>query len=388
MVNFTQLIALEHSLVGTRVLSVYLDGTARDPAKQRMWRVQLDHSVDDLRVWLAGSPHAEREEFEQCLRLLDQELEAFTGNVGAPGWAAFITADRVHEASLLPVAMPTQAVWSTGMSVAPYMRALKEIRPVAVVLVDSKRADVHQYYLGKLEHIDTLRAHHAVMKPSHMGDAPRQGFHPGTRGDTGHDEAQRSLLVGTNRMLADAAECALRVAGAEGWIATGGIPKVSRQLAESLSSRARDRVLNIESLDIHASEADLAEAARVAASTLRNAMDAARIAEITDRGEATGLGALGPAATQQTLDQRRVRELYVTHRYLEDHAAEAEDAVRSAIDQGAVVEEVSGAAAEQLDAHGGMAARLRYRVAYDTTAPSPGTKPSASTPESHVYEQS
>ena len=368
MLNLSQLIALEHSLRGTRVLSVYLDGTASDPAQQRAWRVQLDHSLNDLRVWLTGSPHAEREDFEQCVRLLDHELEAFTGNVGAHGWSAFITADRVHKASLLPVAMPTQAVWSTGMSVAPYMRALKEVRPVAVLLVDSKRADIHRYYLGKLEHIDTLRAHHTVMKPSHMGDAPRQGFHPGTRGDTGHDEAQRSLLVGTNRMLADAAECALRVAGAEGWIVTGGIPKVGRQLAERLSSRAGGRVLNIESLDIHASEADLAEAARVAASTLRNAMDAARIAEITDRGDGTGVGALGPAATRQTLDQRRVRELYVTHRYLEDHAADAENAVRSAIDQGAVVEEVSGAAAEQLDAHGGMAARLRYSVAYNNSA--------------------
>jgi hypothetical protein len=367
MLNFSRLVALERSLRGVHVLSVYLDGTAKDPANQRAWRVQLDHSLDDLRTWLDGSPHAERESFAQCVRLLDHELEAFTGNVGAPGWAAFITPDRVHEASLLPVAMPTQTVWSTGMSVAPYMRALKEIRPVAVVLVDSRKADVHRYYGGKLERIETVRAYHTVMQPSHMGDAPRPGFHAGTRGDTGHDEAQRSLLVGTNRMLADAAECAMRIAGSDGWIVTGGIPKVGRQVAELLSPRAPGRVLNVESLDIHASGADLTEAARAAASTLRNAMDAARIAEIAEiadsGGAAAGLGALGPSATRETLDQRRVRELYVTHRYLEDHAALAEDAVRSAMDQGAMVEEVSGAGAEQLDAHGGMAARLRYRVA-------------------------
>jgi len=362
MLNFSRLIVLERSLRGVHVLSVYLDGTAKDPANQRAWRVQLDHSLDDLRTWLDGSPHAEREGFEQCVGLLDHELEAFPGNVGAPGWAAFITPDRVHEASPLPVPMPTQTVWSTGMSVAPYMRALKEIRPVAVVLVDSKKADVHRYYRGKLERIETLHAYHTVMQPGHMGDAPRPGFHAGTRGDTGHDQAQRSLLAGTNRMLADAAECAMGIAGTEGWIVTGGIPKIGRQLAERLSPHARGRVLNVESLDIHASEADLAEAARAAASTLRNAMDASHIAEITDRDEATGLGALGPSATRETLDQRRVRELYVTHRYLQDHAAFAEDAVRSAIDQGALVEEVSGAAADQLDAHGGMAARLRYRV--------------------------
>lgn len=362
MRNLSQLIALERSLRGARVLSVYLDGTATDPAKQRAWRVQLDHCLDDLRVWLVGTSHAEREEFERCVRLLEDELKAFTRSVGAPGWAAFITAQGVREASPLPVPMPTQAVWSTGMSVAPYMRALKETRPLVIALVDSTRTDVYQYYLGAIERIETIHAHHVVMAPSHMGNAPRQGFHPGTRGETGHDEAQRSLLAGTNRMLAQAADRLIRVAGGEGWIVTGGIPQVSRQLADKLSARVPDRVLNLDSLDIHASEADLVEVARAAASRLRNAADAAHTAEIADRGAATGLGALGPAATREALGQSRVRELYITHHYLEDHAAEAEDAVRAAIDQDATVEEVSGPAAEQLDAHGGMAARLRYRV--------------------------
>ena len=363
MMNFSQLVALAASLRESRVLTVYLDGTATDPAQQRSWRVQLDQSLDNLRAWLIGSDHSEREAFEQCVRILEKELEAFKENVPMPGWAAFIAADRVHEASLLPVAMPTQAVWSTGASVAPYMRALKEVRPVVVVHVDSTRADVHRYYLGRLEHIATLRAHHTVMKPSHMGDAPRVGFHGGTRGDTGHDEAQRSLLAGTKRMLSEAAERTLRVAGPDGWIVTGGIPQVSLHLAGMLASRAPDRVMHDDSLDIHASRAELAAAARAGASKLRNAMDGARVSEIIDGSNATGLGAMGPAATRETLDQRRVRELYLTHHYLEKHAAEAEAAVRSAIDQGAVIEEVSGAAAEQLDAHGGIAARLRYRLA-------------------------
>lgn len=366
--NFSQLVALADSLRETRVLTVYLDGTATDPAQQRSWRVQLDQSLDNLRTWLVESDKSEREAFEQCVRILEKELEAFTENVPMPGWAAFITADRVHEASLLPVVMPTQAVWSTGASVAPYMRALKEVRPVVVVHVDSTKADVYRYYLRTLEHVTTLRAYHAVMEPSHMGDAPRVGFHAGTRGDTGHDEAQRSLLAGTKRMLSDAAERALRIAGPDGWIVTGGIPQVSLHLADMLAPHAPDRVLRNDSLDIHASKADLAEAARASASSLRNEMDSKRVAEIFDGSNATGLGALGPAAAKETLDQRRVRELYLTHRYLENHAAEAEAAVRSAIDQGALIEEVSGAAADQLDAHGGMAARLRYRLSPASTS--------------------
>ena len=62
MLNTTQLVALERSLRDRRVLSVSLDGTAKDPASKRMWRVRLDHGLSDLRDWLADSPHAERDE--------------------------------------------------------------------------------------------------------------------------------------------------------------------------------------------------------------------------------------------------------------------------------------------------------------------------------------
>ena len=70
----------------------------------------------------------------------------------------------------------------------------------------------------------------------------------------------------------------------------------------------------------------------------------------------------GHAAAERALQQKRVRELYITHRFLEEHTRHAEDAVRDAIDQGATVEEVERGAAERLDKHGGIAARLRYRL--------------------------
>jgi hypothetical protein len=63
-----------------------------------------------------------------------------------------------------------------------------------------------------------------------------------------------------------------------------------------------------------------------------------------------------------------VRDLYVTHRFLEDHAAEAERAIRAALDQDASVEEVSGQAAERLNEHGGMAVGLRFRDRHGSTS--------------------
>ena len=368
MLTYTELTALEHSLRERHVLSVYIDGTVPNPAEKHAWRVRVDQSLNDVRAWLAGSAHDEREEFERCAERLLSELDAFRGNVRGPGWAGFFVSNRVCEASRLPVPVPTRVVWSTGISVAPYMRVLKEARPVAVVLVDATRADLYRYEGGELKAIDTVRAHHVVTPPAHMGNAPRAGFHPGTRGDTGHDSAQRSLEEGTRRMMRDVETKTVRIGGPDGWIVAGGIPKISHQLTEHLQKLAPGRVLDLPSLDVHSTEAQLAEAARFAAHTLRSLLDARRITDVIDDEQAQGLGTLGLTSTSDALDRWCVRELYLTGSFIERHPAAAEDAVRAAIDQDAVVEQVAGDAEIELDAHGGIAARLRYRMVPYATA--------------------
>ena len=185
------------------------------------------------------------------------------------------------------------------------------------------------------------------------------------------------MLNGTSRMLKDVADHAVRLAGTDGWLLTGGIPQASAELAHSIAHSAPGRVLNLESLDIHASEAEITVAAELGASALRDALDLHQIEEIMGHANGNGSVALGPAATCEALEQLQVRELYLTHAFIEDHAADADDAVRNALDQHALVEEVSREAARQLDGHGGMAARLRYRP--------PGTE--ASTLEAEIGAQ-
>jgi hypothetical protein len=364
MLAYMELVRLERSLREQPVLSVYLDGTAEDFASQHAWRSHLDTSLKDLRVWLEGFSHTERALFERCVALLETELAPLHHGVGAPGWAAFITGDGVRDAEPLPVPMPTMAVWSTGACVAPYIRALKQTRPVIVVVADARQARLYRYRAGVLDKVKTARAHARVEPPSHMGDPSRFGFHAGVRGATGRDGAQRALLEGTRRLLYRVAEQALKLAGVDGWILVGGIPAVSAKLAQMLAASARTRVLHLEMLEVHASDADIRRAAEGGASALRDAWDLRQIEEIVDQAEQPdSVVALGPAATHLALQGLRVRELYLTHRYVESHMADAEDAVRAAFTQSAVVEELAGPAALQLDALGGMAARLRYRLA-------------------------
>ena len=363
MLTYAQLMTFYRSLRDKRVLSVYIGDSVANPAEQRAWRVSLDGALKDLRTWLSDASHEEREAFERDVRLLDGELAAFTGSTGTPGWVAFIASNKVVAAHPLPVPVPTIAVWSTGPCLAPYMRALKQTRPVIVALADARKAELYRYRLGKLNHIETVRAHHVVEPPAHMGASPRQGFHAGTRGTTGHDAAQRSLLEGRDRMLAETSRRIGELVGDDGWILIGGTRRVVTRLTRNLAPIAPRRVLELATLDIHSTEAQIAEASAAGASALRDAFDDERLTEIAERAGANGLGVLGPAETRMALEQSSVRELYVTRHYLEEHAAEAEDAVRSALDQDATVEEVSGNVAERLDRDGGMAAGLRFRPA-------------------------
>jgi hypothetical protein len=368
MLTHSQLIHLERSLRDERVLSVYLHGAADDPAARLVWRTDLDRSIRDLRRWLAGSSHDEREEFERCVSLLEELLAPYAAGLSSPGWAGFITDGTVQDAERLPVPMPTMAIWSTGMCVAPYIRALKLTRPVVLAVLDTRAARIYRYQLGNLDAVATIHAHATIDAPAHMGDAPRAGFHPGVRGETAHDAVQRAHAVGTERMLRQAEVVVAKHAALDGGILVGGAARVASRFRSALAQSVSDRVLHLESLHADASDAEIAAAAKLGASALRDAADLRRVAEIVGAESAHGVAALGPAATRRALERLTVRELYVTGRFLEDHMAEAEDAVRQALDQGALVEQVSGDAAARLDEHGGLAARLRYRVTEATEA--------------------
>lgn len=361
MLSYLELVRLERSLRGQPVLSVYLDGTATDFATQHAWRTQLDQALDDLRAWLGGSSPGERALFERCVATLETQVGAFQHAVGAPGWAAFITGDGVRHAGSLAAPMPTKAVWRTGACVSPYLRAIKQTRPAILAVVDSRKARLYRYQSGAIEKIKTARVHVSVEPASHMGSPARVGFHAGVRGATGRDSAQRELRDGTRRLLHRAARYAIELAGVDGWIIVGGIPGVAHSITQLIAASAPERVLYADTLDVNASAAELRRSAEEGASALRNAWDLRRIEDIIENAEQpSGLFALGTAPTRHALEASRVGELFVTREYLDHDVLDAEEVVRAAFDQSAMVEELSGPAARRLNEFGGVAARLRY----------------------------
>lgn len=363
MFSLAQLTRFAHALRNQRVLTVYLDRSATDPALQRTWRVQIDHAIKDLREWLIGSPHGEREEFERCARALDTELADIDAGVGVPGVVSFLTDTHTPETHTLPVPTPTMAVWSTGPCLSPYIRALKQTRSVIAAVSDARKTRLFRYCVGQLEHLDDVRSHATTLPAAHMGSAPRLGFHAGTRGRTGRDAAQRTLRNGRDRMIGVAVQRIAELADGDGWIVLGGIHQVATRIADRLALAMPGRVAVLDSLDIHSTEVEISEAAAGAASMLRDASDGRRLTEIYDASGAHTLGVLGLEETRQALDQRCVRDLLLTRHFIEANAAEAERVIRDALAQDAVIEEVARGVAARLDAIGGIAAGLRFRPA-------------------------
>ena len=363
MFSLTQLTRLARALRDKRVLTVYIDGTTSDPALQGTWRVQIDHGIKDLRAWLVGSPHDEREEFESCVRVLEAELQGFSDGIGAPGAVSFVSKGYTPETHTLPVPTPTIVVWSTGPSLSPYVRALKQTRAVIVAIADARKTRIFEYRIGRIRHIEDVRSYASTSPPAHMGNAPRVGFHPGTRGNPGRDAAQRTRRNGRDRMISEVAQRITELADGDGWIVLGGIHRVATRISDRLALSMPNRVTVLDSLDVHSTDAEISHAAAGAASALRDTADGRRLTEIRDAAGSHALGVVGFEEARLALDQRCVRDLLVTRRFIDGHAAEAERAIRDALAQDAIVEEVARGVAARLDEVGGIVAGLRFRPA-------------------------
>lgn len=355
---------LAQDLRDQQVLSVYVGATGSDIVERRRWRLDLRHSLDDIASWLRDAPHADRELFETLRKRVETRLAAHPADVAGPGWVGFFTAAGPDYEDTLPVNVPTMAVWSTGASVAPYVRIFRETTPVIVAIVDSKSARVYRYAAGTLAALETLAADLEIELPRHMGRPSPQGFHTGTRGRTGTDAAQDILNHATHELIDRTAVRLSALAGTDGWIVVGGIPHIAAAVHTRLGPEFSARAARAD-LDVHASDAMVAERARESASRLREARDRAMVEATLSAADAAGAGVKGSIGTEAAVTEGRARDLFITPAFLETHTADAERAVRAAFDHGTSVVLVLGEAATLLDASGGIAARLRF------VAPSP-----------------
>jgi hypothetical protein len=289
---------------------------------------------------------------------------------------AFATTDGLQHVAALPVGVPTLAVWRDGPFVSPFLRSLKQRRPVTVALVDSRSARLYQYELGVLTPLPGVSIVAGEDEPNGSGPGRphlRAKSYPAPRAALETERPRRRQRAEFQRLASTLAVRLQEHAGDDGWVLIGGTREWAQLAGEALAPRFAERLLVDASLDHDAPEREIARSAREAASALRAMRGSALLDRLLERMVPQGKAEAGVPATQRALHAQAVDLLLLTPEFLRLHVHVAEDAVRAALAQGADVEVLSGEAAPFLDrAAGGIAARLRFAIDGAPTGASPG----------------
>jgi len=375
MLTRDQLADLYRGLQQERVLTVYVDGAGRDPASRRVWRRKLDQELERESHRLQFTDPKEKEAFEEARDQVLKELDAFESFLPGKGYVAFSTPDKLHHAENLPVWVPTFVRWEKGVRVSPYIRGLKQLRPMITALVDGRRARVFRYKEGEVTEVADLLADTFVGDISESSMSPRAGKTSGSRGVTATDTAKRILDKGTERMLKEVRDLVTDMAAWEGFVLLGGENETVSALKSILSGVKASRVLENSSLWVEMTPAEVLKATKEGASALSKRRQTDLLDQIMERAYSQGTGSLGGRDTLQALEAGSVDILILSKGFVEANPDYADICVAKAFERGADVRVFGSVPSERLDeVGGGIGARLRFRapaVEELASAPSP-----------------
>jgi hypothetical protein len=358
MLSHERLVELYRELREQRVLSVFINGADTDPAERKAWRTRTEHGLEEARRALSG---AELEAFEGAARLLHRELDRFSAMVPDRGWVGYATSTAVVYADTAPAPMPDLVVWENGIRAAPYVRALKQARPVVVALADRRHARIFTYREGMIAESDDLVADQDLGDLSDGNQSRRGSNFSGSRGATAADEAHRHVEVNAERLHKSVVDRVVERAGPNGFVIVGGTVETGAHLLTLLQKGLRDRALEIQGLHMAMSDAEVRKHAEDGATRLTQSLQEGLATAVVDAGRAEGKGVLGAEGVAQALRERRVDTLLLSRTFLNAHPTRADHLVGGTFEQGGEVEELSGAGAELVDREaGGVAARLRW----------------------------
>jgi hypothetical protein len=362
MLTRDQLAELYRGLQEEKVLTVYVNGVGKDPARRRVWRRRLTQELEREEHRLQKSNPDELGPFKLAEEHILKALNAYQANLPGKGWVGVATAAGLRHAENLPVQVPNLVRWENGPRVAPYIRGLKQLRGMAIALVDSRRSRIFLYKEGQVEEAEDMRADTFLGDLSDPAAPQRTGRYSGSRGETATDAAQRYLEEGTARMLRQVKDRCMDLAKPDGFILIGGDQEALSALRHLFPKGMDCRVLENASLFLEMSLAEVKEAAAEGASTLSKLRQITLLDQITEQTHSGGNGSLGAEETVRALREGRVDILALSRGFVEANPDLADQCVTSAFEQGADVRVFSGEPAARLDTEGGgVGARLRYR---------------------------
>lgn len=341
------------------VLSIYLDADQHDFAERGKWRIALKTAVSEQR-----EKATDAKRFDRALEHLRGTLDESDGSfLSGRGWVGFATVDELLHSESLPVPMPNLVRWEDGLRVAPYARALKQARPVVAVVIDSRRARILRYRMGRLAQKDYLEADTYLGDLTDVHVAKVASTHSGIRGKTGSDAAQNFLDVERGRLVGRVAEEVRQEVGTDGLLILGGSERTVDALENELGDFAADRRRKRSSLNFDMSDAALQQEVEAVASEISDALQLDLLERLVGEARSGGDACLGEEETERALAEGRVGTLLIADSFRRRNPDRADHFEGAAFEHGATVVEVGRAVGDELDREGGgVGALLRYRI--------------------------
>jgi Bacterial archaeo-eukaryotic release factor family 10 len=364
------------------VLSIYVNADSRsDPGLQGAG-IDIRNRLAQLERNLAAEGPPERgRALTDGFRRLGSEIERITNpqerGRGRALFAPLGGGQVTRFASQMPVA--NRVVLDKTAFVHPLLELLDEGRPAGVVLVSQDEARLLEWRLGEVQELDRMQP--AVVEAPHERSGP-VGTSPAPRAYTpkGEQRAARERER-TLRFLDRVGAFATALAGEHGWervLVSGG-----ERLTEPLAARLKDSLVRDPRLLIQLDEAALSETVTERLRAEHAEREQRLLREVRGAALGAGGGAVGLSDVVGALNQGRVAHLVYdpevryqgsigSHGTLhagDEHAGEApttpeprltERLVERALDTGARVTPVEGAAGAALAEAEGIAALLRW----------------------------
>lgn len=245
------------------------------------------------------------------------------------------------------------------------MNPVRSPRPTTVVmaLIDAHCAIIDRCAGGMLTRLHFIRAATPHGASDHMGDAPRLSYHPGRRGETAADAAQRARTTARRQFINEVAPIIAGAAAPTEWIILGGNRLFTSALLQALAKSHAGAAIVADNL--HRSLRGDTIIARVAAAVDAHlaAQDLADVATLLERTGAHTTGVVGPVASLDAAEHGAVNVVYISPRYRAQQPDDVARLVAATRARGGRVETPTEGAARILDEQaGGVGALLRFAL--------------------------
>ncbi|MBX3175083.1 MAG: hypothetical protein KF709_11765 [Gemmatimonadaceae bacterium] len=347
MTSWNELLRFTRAHQGELTLSVYIASAPADPGERQSWLVMLRNELNAISDGMEDSPAEEREAFGRCVAKLFEQLPAQGTMPRDHSWAFFAAAGGDDLALSLPRGVETSVHWGLGARVVPFLR-VAEPEEALVVQVDRQGARLSRFAYGEFGEPVLLEAEEVDEVGPHMSAPSRTGFHGGTRGTPGADEAQRQRREATDRLHSSVVRRVAAMAELRMPILIGGAPDAAVHVLEALPAATRERAILAPDLRMGAPR-DYLDEIRAALHALHARQQEERVTALRDLALAGGKAAIGYPVAERAAQMGAIAELIFSTEAWRQHPLEIESLVRRALVDGAEVEVLEPTVAAAMD---------------------------------------